>query len=134
MIDKLTVQVITVNGEEFKCDAHSISFYSTTGHVGILPGHITSVINISYTAVELIDENEQIINKFFVTSGLVSVRDNSISFLTKSFIQKSDLNVNELKKKLKFCNENYQKAKSYDDKAKLLHEKLVLEEKSKILS
>ena len=132
MAEKLTVQVITVNGEEYQSEAGSCSFYSSSGHVGILPGHITSVIDISYTTVELIDENEVVFSKFFVTSGLASIRNNCVSFLCESFVQKDDLNLTDLNKELKICNEDYQKAKNNSDKYKLLQDKLILEEKVKV--
>ena len=87
------------------------------GEMGILKDHISIISFLKPGVVKVYSKSEE--NKYFVEDGIVEFKDNSLSILTSSIYNLSDLNRNKLEQILKDA-EKESTAENIDDQKKYL--------------
>ena len=131
MDGKLKVIVVTHEGSVIDSSCSSLKFFSVSGDVGIIPGHITSLFNVKFSDVTL-ETDEVVSESFYIGAGIVSVRDNVVTILTNECVLKESIDNIEQTKLLNEANENYTKAKDFTAKDSYLTSKLICEAKLRI--
>ena len=87
------------------------------GEMGILKDHISIISFLKPGIIKVYSKSEE--NKYFVEDGIVEFKDNSLSILTSSIYNLSDLNRNKLEQILKDA-EKESTAENIDDQKKYL--------------
>ena len=87
------------------------------GEMGILKDHISIISFLKPGVIKIYSQSEE--NKYFVEDGIVEFKDNSLSILTSSIYNLSDLNRNKLEQILKDA-EKESTAENIDDQKKYL--------------
>ena len=133
MDDTLKVIVVTHEGSLIDSSCTSLRFFSVSGDVGILPGHITSLFKVKFSDVTL-ETDEVVSESFYIGASIVTVRDNVVTILTNECVLKESIEKIEQTKLLNQANENYLKAKDYIAKDSYLTSKLICEAKLRIVT
>ena len=87
------------------------------GEMGILKDHISIISFLKPGIIKVYSKSEE--NKYFVEDGIVEFRDNSLSILTSSIYNLSDLDRNKIEQILKDA-EKESTAENIDDQKRYL--------------
>tara|TARA_B100001989_G_scaffold249236_1_gene224176 strand:+ start:2034 stop:2438 length:405 start_codon:yes stop_codon:yes gene_type:complete len=134
MSTDLKVSVVTQEGEAYESTCDFVKFSSVSGEVGVTLDHISSVIDVNFTDVFLEDENDEVQAKFFVGSGIVSIRNNVVTFLCNEFLLPTDIDQKAEKLNSKEAKEAYANAKTATDKQVFLKNQQIADSKLRLFS
>ena len=132
MSQPLNVSIIVNDGEKVSESCDYVKFFSTQGEVGVTDNHITSVLDVNFTDF-ILEYNDQVKAKYYLGSGIVSIRNNDITVLVDECLESKDLNVKELKQELADAKECYSDPKKIEQKSNYLVTMLRCETKLRVI-
>ena len=118
MSEEFKVEI--VNPEKsflLKDDVTEVVVPAFEGEMGILKDHISIISFLKPGVVKVYSKSEE--NKYFVEDGIIEFKDNSLSILTSSIYNLSDLDRNKIEQILKDA-EKESTAENIDDQKRYL--------------
>jgi F-type H+-transporting ATPase subunit epsilon len=88
-INKLHVDIVTVEGRRFKGDADFVVAPGSAGELGILPRHIPLLTPLKAGAVKVRNGSEE--QLFFVSGGFLEVRPDEVTVLADAAERADDI-------------------------------------------
>src|SRR5436309_5145665 len=88
-INKLHVDIVTVEGRRFKGDADFVVAPGAAGELGILPRHIPLLTPLKAGAVKVRNGSEE--QLFFVSGGFLEVRPDEVTVLADAAERADDI-------------------------------------------
>ena len=92
------------------------------GEMGILKDHISIISFLKPGIIKVYSKSEE--NKYFVEDGIVEFKDNSLSILTSSIYNVSDLDRNKIEQILKDAEKESTEENIDDQKKYLINQKI----------
>jgi len=92
------------------------------GEMGILKDHISIISFLKPGIIKIYSKSEE--NKYFVEDGIVEFKDNSLSILTSSIYNMSDLDRNKIDQIVKDAEEESRRDNIDDQKRYLIDQKI----------
>ena len=92
------------------------------GEMGILKDHISIISFLKPGIIKVYSKSEE--NKYFVEDGIVEFKDNSLSILTSSIYNMSDLDRNKIDQIVKDAEEESRRDNIDDQKRYLIDQKI----------
>ena len=92
------------------------------GEMGILKDHISIISFLKPGIIKVFSKSEE--NKYFVEDGIVEFKDNSLSILTSSIYNVSDLDRNKIEQILKDAEKESTEENIDDQKKYLINQKI----------
>ena len=105
-----------------KDDATEVVVPAFEGEMGILKDHISIISFLKPGVVKVYSKSDE--NKYFVEDGIVEFKDNSLSILTSSIYNVSDLDRNKIEKILKDAEKESTEENIDDQKKYLINQKI----------
>ena len=104
-----------------KDDATEVVVPAFEGEMGILKDHISIISFLKPGVVKVYSKSDE--NKYFVEDGIVEFKDNSLSILTSSIYNVSDLDRNKIEQILKDAEKESTEENIDDQKKYLINQK-----------
>ena len=117
MAETLELNVITIDGEVFKQDVQYFKCFSSTGELGVYPEHTNAVISLNDTDVQF-DKADQSTGAFFVSDGILKIRDGKASIITDTYIEPSDIDSEKEQQIVQASTKSYKEATNHTDQVK----------------
>ena len=105
-----------------KEDAKEVIVPAFEGEMGILKDHISIISFLKPGVIKVYSKSEE--NKYFVEDGIVEFNDNSLSILTSSIYNVSDLDRNKIEQILKDAEKESTEENIDDQKKYLINQKI----------
>jgi|TARA_B100001029_G_scaffold102543_1_gene84480 F-type H+-transporting ATPase subunit epsilon len=105
-----------------KDDATEVVVPAFEGEMGILKDHISIISFLKPGVVKVYSKSDE--NKYFVEDGIVEFKDNSLSILTSSIYNVSDLDRNKIEQILKDAEKESTEENIDDQKKYLINQKI----------
>ena len=105
-----------------KDDATEVVVPAFEGEMGILKDHISIISFLKPGIIKVYSKSEE--NKYFVEDGIVEFKDNSLSILTSSIYNVSDLDRNKIEQILKDAEKESTEENIDDQKKYLINQKI----------
>ena len=105
-----------------KDDATEVVVPAFEGEMGILKDHISIISFLKPGVVKVYSKSDE--NKYFVEDGIVEFKDNSLSILTSSIYNVSDLDRNKIEQILKDAEKESTEENIEDQKKYLINQKI----------
>ena len=105
-----------------KDDATEVVVPAFEGEMGILKDHISIISFLKPGVVKVYSKSDE--NKYFVEDGIVEFKDNSLSILTSSIYNVSDLDRNKIEQILKDAEKESTEENIDDQKKYLIDQKI----------
>ena len=105
-----------------KDDATEVVVPAFEGEMGILKDHISIISFLKPGVVKVYSKSD--VNKYFVEDGIVEFKDNSLSILTSSIYNVSDLDRNKIEQILKDAEKESTEENIDDQKKYLINQKI----------
>ena len=105
-----------------KDDATEVVVPAFEGEMGILKDHISIISFLKPGVVKVYSKSDE--NKYFVEDGIVEFKDNSLSILTSSIYQMSDLDRNKIDQIVKEAEKEASSENIDDQKRYLIDQKI----------
>jgi F-type H+-transporting ATPase subunit epsilon len=111
---KFTAEILTPEGEVFNGEVEMVSTRTETGSIGILANHTPLLGLLAPTELRLYkSENETI--RFAQGEGYVQVAGNRVLLLVEEAIAPGDLDVADLREKLRSCDRAVESAEPHSE-------------------
>ena len=108
----IKVNIVTPDGPVYDSEVNMIIATTTTGEIGLLPGHIPMVAPLEVGAIRLKQDGKTDI--VAVSGGFIEVRPDQVSILAPSAEVSSTIDVNRAKEAMKRAEERLNLAKQDD--------------------
>ncbi|MDX1770368.1 MAG: F0F1 ATP synthase subunit epsilon, partial [Planococcaceae bacterium] len=108
----IKVNIVTPDGPVYDSEVNMIIANTTTGEIGILPGHIPMVAPLEVSAIRLKKDNQTDI--VAVSGGFLEVRPDQVSILAPSAEVSSTIDINRAKEAMKRAEERLNLSKQDD--------------------
>jgi len=108
----IKVNIVTPDGPVYDSEVNMIIATTTTGEIGLLPGHIPMVAPLEVGAIRLKQDAKTDI--VAVSGGFIEVRPDQVSILAPSAEVSSTIDVNRAKEAMKRAEERLNLAKQDD--------------------
>ena len=105
-----------------KDDVSEVIVPAFEGEMGILKDHISIISFLKPGVVKVYSKSDE--NKYFVEDGIVEFKDNSLSILTSSIYNVSDLDRNKIEQILKDAEKESTEENIDDQKKYLINQKI----------
>ena len=105
-----------------KEDATEVVVPAFEGEMGILKDHISIISFLKPGIIKVYSKSDE--NKYFVEDGIVEFKDNSLSILTSSIYNVSDLDRNKIEQILKDAEKESTEENIDDQKKYLINQKI----------
>ena len=105
-----------------KEDAFEVVVPAFEGEMGILKDHISIISFLKPGIIKVYSSSEE--SKYFVEDGIVGFKDNSLSILTSSIYNMSDLDRNKIDQIVKDAEKEFSKDNIDDQKRYLIDQKI----------
>ena len=105
-----------------KEDVTEVVIPSFEGEMGILKDHISLISFLKPGIIKVFSKSEE--NKYFVEDGIVEFKDNSLSILTSSIYNMSDLDKNKIDQIVKDAEKESSEENIDDQKRYLIDQKI----------
>ena len=105
-----------------KDDATEVVVPAFEGEMGILKDHISIISFLKPGVVKVYSKSDE--NKYFVEDGILEFKDNSLSILTSSIYNVSDLDRNKIEQILKDAEKESTEENIDDQKKYLINQKI----------
>ena len=129
---QLTVSVVTIEGEQLHETCDFVKCFSSTGDLGVYPEHTSAVILLADT--DLVLEKNEKESRYFVSEGILTVKDNVVTIMTDVLLTKNDLSREELETSVSTATQAYLKKSTYQGQEAARKERLSSEAKLRVLS
>jgi F-type H+-transporting ATPase subunit epsilon len=106
---KFPVEVLTPEGEVFNGEVEMVSTRTTLGQIGILARHAPLLATLEPTELRLYKEENEIL-RFAQSEGYLQVGGNHALVLVEEAIAVSDLDVDELRERLRIAEQEIEEA------------------------
>lgn len=108
----IKVNIVTPDGPVYDSEVNMIIANTTTGEIGILPGHIPMVAPLEVSAIRLKKDNQTDI--VAVSGGFLEVRPDQVSILAPSAEVSRTIDINRAKEAMKRAEERLNLSKQDD--------------------
>lgn len=108
----IKVNIVTPDGPVYDSEVNMIIANTTTGEIGILPGHIPMVAPLEVSAIRLKKDNQTDI--VAISGGFLEVRPDQVSILAPSAEVSSTIDINRAKEAMKRAEERLNLSKQDD--------------------
>lgn len=108
----IKVNIVTPDGPVYDSEVNMIIATTTTGEIGLLPGHIPMVAPLEVGAIRLKQDGKTDI--VAVSGGFIEVRPDQVSILAPSAEVSSTIDVNRAKEAMKRAEERLNLTKQDD--------------------
>ncbi|MET0785784.1 MAG: F0F1 ATP synthase subunit epsilon [Paenisporosarcina sp.] len=108
----IKVNIVTPDGPVYDSEVNMIIANTTSGEIGVLPGHIPMVAPLKVSAIRLKKDNHTDI--VAISGGFLEVRPDQVSILAPSAELSSTIDINRAKEAMKRAEERLNLSKQDD--------------------